>query len=106
MDHQVASLLAIRAGMEMNPKPLVYFFEVDAGSQTRGFLPNTYVDISESLEKKKAALFAHKSQDGEGIWREHHEIMAAWRGREIGVKAAEAFVRLNYGSGLATVGIS
>jgi hypothetical protein len=33
-----------------------------------------------------------RGQDGEGIWREHHEIMAAWRGREYGVKAAEGFV--------------
>jgi DNA-binding GntR family transcriptional regulator len=40
-------------------------------------------------------LFAHVSQDGRGIWREHHEIMAAWRGREAGVAAAEAFVHLD-----------
>lgn len=105
-DHQVASILALRACMQMNPRPQLYFFEVDAGSQTRGFQPNTYVDISDCLEKKKAALFAHKSQDGEAIWRDHHEIMAAWRGREIGVKAAEAFVRLNYGAGLGPSGVA
>src|SRR2546423_981839 len=104
MDHQVASMLTIRACMALKDAPL-YFFEVDAGSQTRGFNANTYVDISESVEKKKSALFAHKSQDGQGIWREHHEIMAAWRGREAGVKAAEAFVRLNYGPGLGPVGL-
>ncbi|MGH7969797.1 MAG: PIG-L deacetylase family protein, partial [Limisphaerales bacterium] len=62
------------------------------------FLPNTYVDVTPSLEKKKAALFAHVSQDGEGIWREHHEIIARWRGREAGVKAAEAFVHLDRNS--------
>ncbi len=38
---------------------------------------------------------AHVSQDGQGIWREHHEVMAQWRGREVGVPAAEAFVHLN-----------
>src|SRR6266480_6686185 len=27
---------------------------------------------------------AHVTQDGQGIWREHHEVMAQWRGREIG----------------------
>ena len=106
MDHQVASNLTIRAYMSLPKRGQLYFFEVNSGSQTQGFAPNVYVDISAAREKKKAALFAHRSQDGEGIWREHHEIMAAWRGREIGVKAAEAFVRLNYGSGLATVGIS
>jgi LmbE family N-acetylglucosaminyl deacetylase len=91
MDHQVASLLAIRAWMSVKSADL-FFYEVNAGSQTEGFKPDTYVDISAVVEQKKRALFAHVSQDGEGIWREHHEIMAAWRGREIGVTAAEGFV--------------
>jgi LmbE family N-acetylglucosaminyl deacetylase len=73
----------------------LYFFEVNSGSQTEGFLPNTYVDISSVVERKKAALFAHVSQDGQAIWREHHEIMANWRGREVSLAAAEAFVHLN-----------
>lgn len=94
MDHQVASVLTIRAWMSL-PMSSLYFFEVNSGSQTEGFLPNTYVDISSVVEQKKAALFAHVSQDGQGIWREHHEIMALWRGREVGVPAAEAFVHLN-----------
>src|SRR5207247_8573992 len=59
------------------------------------FFPNTYVDISPVLDQKKRALFAHVSQDGQGIWREHHEVMAAWRGRKVGIAAAEAFVHLN-----------
>lgn len=96
MDHQVASVLTIRAWMEGDPRASrLYLYEVNSGSQTEGFLPNTYVDISAVVEQKKAALFAHVSQDGRGIWREHHEIMAQWRGREVGVPAAEAFVHLN-----------
>ena len=94
MDHQVASLCTLRACMVLRRRPQLYFFEVDSGSQTQGFTANTYVDISAVLEKKKAALFAHVSQDGQGIWRQHHEIIAAWRGREAGVAAAEAFVHL------------
>jgi LmbE family N-acetylglucosaminyl deacetylase len=94
MDHQVASVLTIRAWMNQ-PTARLYFFEVNAGSQTQGFLPNTYVDIASVVEQKKTALFAHVSQDGRGIWREHHEIMAAWRGREAGVAAAEAFVHVD-----------
>jgi LmbE family N-acetylglucosaminyl deacetylase len=92
-------VLTIRAWMEGDPRTSrLYFFEVNSGSQTEGFLPNTYVDISPVVEQKKAALFAHASQDGRGIWREHHEIMAQWRGREVGVPAAEAFVHLNRGA--------
>jgi len=94
MDHQVASMLTIRAWMGLRT-PLLYFFEVDTGSQTQGFLPNTYVDVSPVLEQKKRALFTHVSQDGQRIWREHHEIMTQWRGREAGVTAAEAFVHLD-----------
>jgi len=95
MDHQVASLLAIRGWMNLRQRAQLYFFEVNTGSQSEGFLPNTYVDISPVVEKKKSALFAHVSQDGQGIWRQHHEIIAKWRGREAGVVAAEAFVHLD-----------
>ena len=95
MDHQVASMCAIRACMALPRKPHLYFFEVNSGSQTQGFIPNTYVDITPVLEKKKSALFAHVSQDGQGIWKQHHEFIAQWRGREAGVAAAEAFAHLN-----------
>ena len=47
-----------------------------------------------SSEEPKNALFAHRSQDGENIFNRHHDIMARFRGREIGVAAAEAFATL------------
>jgi hypothetical protein len=47
------------------------------------------------LEKKKGALLAHVSQHGGAIWKEHHEVIARWRGREAGVDFAEAFAHLN-----------
>jgi LmbE family N-acetylglucosaminyl deacetylase len=95
MDHQVASFLTIRACMALGDKTHLYFFEVDTGDQSRGFLPDTYVDISAVIEKKKSALFAHVSQNGQRIWQEHHQVMANWRGREAGVAGAEAFVHLS-----------
>ena len=101
MDHQAASLCTMRACLALKNRPELYFFEVNSGSQTLGFSPNTYVDISGTVEKKKAALFAHQSQNGEGIWKNHHEAIATWRGREAGVKAAEAFFRLNRNSSVA-----
>lgn len=93
-DHQVGSMLAQRAYFAAKTKFVLYFYEVDSGFQSLGFHPTHYVDITAVREKKKAALFAHKSQDGEAIYREHHEIMENYRGREGGVPAAEAFVRL------------
>jgi LmbE family N-acetylglucosaminyl deacetylase len=96
-DHQVASLCAVRAARTLPRRPAIYYFEVNAGSQTWGFAPNVHVDISAVVEVKKRALFAHRSQDGEAIWRDHHEPMAAFRGRELGVAAAEAFVRVSDG---------
>jgi LmbE family N-acetylglucosaminyl deacetylase len=94
-DHQAASLLAYRAWLSGGQKFALFYFEVNLGEQTMGFHPTDYVDITAVLEKKKAALLAHKSQDGEGIWRQHHGPMALYRGREAGCAAAEAFVRLS-----------
>jgi len=94
LGHSVTVIYLTRGERGIRDKSLD-FFEVNSGSQTQGFLPNTYVDISSAVEKKKSALPAHVSQDGQGIWRQHHEPIATWRGREAGVAAAEAFVHLN-----------
>ncbi len=93
LDHQVSSVLAYRALVASRGRFQLYFFEVNAGAQTQGFQPTDYVDITPVREQKKAALFAHKSQDGEQIYLRHHRIMEEFRGREAGVPAAEAFVR-------------
>lgn len=94
MDHQAASLLTYRAWLSSGRQFELYYYEVDLGAQTMNFHPTDYVDITNVREKKKAALFAHKSQNGEGIYKSHHEVMENFRGRESGVTAAEAFVRL------------
>jgi LmbE family N-acetylglucosaminyl deacetylase len=93
-DHQVASLLSLRAYLSAGRRYPLYFFEVNSGSQTLGFVPTAYVDISSVRDKKKKALFAHRSQNGERIYKVHHEVMETFRGRELGVAAAEAFVAL------------
>jgi LmbE family N-acetylglucosaminyl deacetylase len=94
-DHQAASLLTLRAHLaSRRGRSSLNFFEVDTGAQTMGFLPTTFVDITSTREKKKAALFAHRSQDGEAIYRDYHQAMEDFRGRELGVRAAEAFVPL------------
>ena len=98
-DHQAASALAFRAWLAGGRRSQLYYYEVDLGSQTMGFHPTDYADITAVREKKKAALFAHKSQNGEEIYRRHHEVMENFRGREAGSTAAEAFVHLARGNG-------
>ena len=108
LDHQAASTLAFRAWLAGGRRSLLYYYEVNLGSQTMGFHPTNYVDITAVREKKKAALFAHKSQNGEEIYRQHHEVMENLRGREAGCTAAEGFVRLartNVGSTLLGLGL-
>ena len=95
LDHQAASILTYRVWLAGGRRFELFYYEVDLGAQTMGFNPTDYVDITAVREKKKAALFAHKSQDGEGIYRQHHQVMEAFRGREGGTTAAEAFVRLS-----------
>src|ERR1700722_2968939 len=93
-DPQAASLLTFRAWLAARGRFELYYYEVDLGAQTMGFHPTDYVDIGAVREKKKAALFAHKSQNGERIYRDYHEVMENYRGREAGCGAAEAFVHL------------
>jgi LmbE family N-acetylglucosaminyl deacetylase len=95
LDHQVASLLTFRAVLALQHAFPVFYFEVNAGDQTRGFAPTIFVDIGNVRETKKRALVAHVSQDGEAIYRQHHEPMESFRGREAGCAAAEAFARLS-----------
>jgi len=94
LDHQAASTLTFRAWLAAGRSFELYYYEVNLGSQTMGFHPTDYVDITAVREKKKAALFSHKSQNGEEIYRRHHEPMENLRGREAGTAAAEAFVHL------------
>lgn len=94
-DHQIASLLGIQSWVRLGKKFPLYFFEVCTGEQTFIFHPTDYVDISKTQEQKRKALYCHVSQDPPGIYQCGHAAMEDFRGREMGVKAAEAFIRMN-----------
>ena len=94
-DHQVASLLAYQCWLRLKRAFPLYYFEVNSGSQTMQFHPTDYVDITPVAAAKKQVIYAHASQDPDDIYLNHHVIMQQFRGREIGVKEAEAFVRLD-----------
>jgi LmbE family N-acetylglucosaminyl deacetylase len=93
-DHQAASLLTTQTWMRSKEKFELYFFEVCAGQQTLVFRPTDYVDITDVQGQKRKAVFCHTSQDPDGIYSCGHASMEDFRGREAGVKAAEAFVHM------------
>ncbi|HTE01753.1 MAG TPA: PIG-L family deacetylase [Mucilaginibacter sp.] len=91
-DHQIASLLMIQTWVRSVKKYPLYFFEVCTGEQTMIFKPTDYVDISDTQEQKRKSVYCHVSQDPPGIYGCGHASMEDFRGRELGVKAAEALV--------------
>jgi LmbE family N-acetylglucosaminyl deacetylase len=101
-DHQAASLLTIQSWILSRQKFSLYFFEVCTGEQTMIFHPTDYVDITDTQEQKKKAVYCHLSQDPASIYACGHAAMEDFRGRESGVKAAEAFIRMN-GKGMGGV---
>jgi LmbE family N-acetylglucosaminyl deacetylase len=89
-DHRAAALLAYDAWLDLGFE--LYWYEVLTGTQTQNFAPGLYVNISAVAERKRAAVFAHASQDPAELW-EAHSRMQRRRGMEAGVEAAEAFIR-------------
>ena len=103
-DHQCASLLTIQTWVRSANKFMLYFFEVCTGEQTMGFHPTDFIDITDTQEQKRKAVYCHTSQDPPGIYACGHAAMEDFRGRELGVKAAEGFVRMT-GKGLGTINL-
>jgi len=93
-DHQCASLLTIQTWIRSKNKFPLYFFEVCAGEQTMGFKPTDFIDITDTQEQKRKAVYCHTSQDPPGIYSCGHASMEDFRGRELGVKADEGFIRM------------
>jgi len=77
--------------------PCVYYMDTTAGIE---FIPEIYVDITETVQTKKKMLLCHRSQD---LWMkdqygmsitESMEVTARYRGLQCGVKYAEGFRQL------------
>jgi len=91
-DHQVTGQLALTAWVRANRAFHLYFYEVNTGVETMGFAPTDYVDITSTRERKKQAMFAHKTQDPVKTYEDYFKPLEDFRGLEAGVKAAEAFI--------------
>jgi LmbE family N-acetylglucosaminyl deacetylase len=92
-DHQVTGLLLLNAWTKMNKSIDLYFYEVNTGSETMSFVPTDYVDITGFRNKKKAAMWAHQTQEPEKTYNSFFKQMEEFRGLEANVVAAEAFIR-------------
>jgi LmbE family N-acetylglucosaminyl deacetylase len=90
-DHRATSLLVYDAWLRMERKFALYYFEVMTGMQTSQFSPTHYVDITATEARKRAACFAHASQNPEEFYAVHDQ-MNRCRGMEIRAKYAEAFI--------------
>ena len=93
-DHQLASVLTIQSWLESKDPLALYFYEVCIGEQSFLFHPTDYVDITETQEQKRKALYCHVSQDPPAIYACGHAAMEEFRGMELGVHAAEAFIKM------------
>jgi LmbE family N-acetylglucosaminyl deacetylase len=102
-DHQVAGLLAFNAWARSGEQFQLYYYEVNTGSETMDFEPTDYVDISGVREKKKSAMFAHKTQNPEEIYADFFKTMEEFRGLQSGVKAAEGFIHFKVKGERATL---
>jgi LmbE family N-acetylglucosaminyl deacetylase len=90
-DHRAMSLLAYDAWLAERRFEL-YYAEAMTGVQTQAFAPTHYVDITPVEARKRAACFAHASQNPDEFYADH-ELMHRFRGREAGCVLAEAFFR-------------
>lgn len=102
-DHQVTGLLPLTAWVRSERKFHLYFYEVNTGSETMAFTPTDYVDISAVRERKKEAMFAHKTQNPVETYNDYFKPLEEFRGLEAGVKAAEAFIHFKAKSERANI---
>jgi LmbE family N-acetylglucosaminyl deacetylase len=91
-DHQVAGLLTLRTWIQSGREFHLFFYEVNTGSETMGFEPTDYVDISSVRGQKNQALLAHQTQDPVEVYQHFFRPMEEFRGLEAGVVAAEGFI--------------
>ena len=91
-DHQVTGLLVLTAWIRSGRQFHLYFYEVNTGIETMAFTPTDYVDITTVQERKKEAMFAHKTQNPVETYNTYFKPLEEFRGLEAGVKAAEGFI--------------
>jgi LmbE family N-acetylglucosaminyl deacetylase len=91
-DHRAISNLVYESWLRMNRSFALYYYEVSDGEDTQQFSPTHYVDIAEVSGRKRAACYAHASQEPDRYYQLQDQV-ARFRGLESGHAQAEAFIR-------------
>jgi LmbE family N-acetylglucosaminyl deacetylase len=89
-DHRAVATLTLDAWMKADGKFALYYYEV--AEDTVMFAPTEYVDISGVEAQRRAACYAHTSQQPEKWYPKQVEITRR-RGKDKGFAQAEAFCR-------------
>lgn len=89
-DHRASSMLVLDAWLRGGKKSALYFYEVT--EDTMMFAPAEFVDISSVEARRRAACYAHASQQPDK-WYPSQAALTRHRGTESGYPEAEAFVR-------------
>jgi LmbE family N-acetylglucosaminyl deacetylase len=89
-DHRAVSMLTLDAWLKGGKSFALYYYEV--AEDTMMFSPGDYVDISSVEPLRRAACYAHASQQP-GKWYPKQVEITRFRGVESGFPQAEAFLR-------------
>jgi LmbE family N-acetylglucosaminyl deacetylase len=89
-DHRAVSMLTLDAWLQAGKRFALYYYEV--AEDTAMFPPGEYVDISSVESRRRAACYAHASQQPDKWYPKQVEITRA-RGVPSGFAQAEAFAR-------------
>ena len=91
-DHRATSMLVYDSWLKLGKKFALYYYEVSNGEDTLQFQPTSYVDITNTIESKRKACFAHASQSPEKFYAMQEQV-TKFRGVERGFRQAEGFIR-------------
>ena len=89
-DHRAASLLTLDAWLKAGKSFALYYYEV--AEDTMMFSPADYVDISSVESRRRAACYAHVSQQPDKWYPKQVEV-TRFRGSTSGFSQAEGFLR-------------
>jgi LmbE family N-acetylglucosaminyl deacetylase len=91
-DHRAIANLTYEAWNRMKRRFALYYYEVSDGEDTMQFpVPTHFVDITNVAKTKKAACYAHASQNPDFFYGVQDSV-AVFRGFGCGSKRAEAYV--------------